>query len=375
MNAFLLLAGFALMCVLPLLPGLLEVLRPRDRYPLPVDLEYAKDPRYLGNSLRGLLARALAAADQAPPKGQPTPARPPAAAAEAGAFATGTYELALSRQETVRVTGDHAVGAGEVCRDVLFVQGDLHVAEGAVCERELHVRGVARLDDRARVRALAGDRDVTLGDGVAVLRWLDADGDLRAAPACRLGQHCAAGGALALADGCRFARLFSPAITTPGAVSRPVPPARGPRLDAPRAAAGDRPRNIDDVLRYERGDLTLAAGRTIDRDLLVHGDLTVERGATLAGCLRVRGAVRLGEGVTVLGSVFADGPIQLGAGATVAGNVFGQDTVLVEPGVQVGRRGAIKSLIGNRGVTLRQNVIVHGYVLTEGEGVVRCTAD
>lgn len=356
MNAALLLAGFLLMCFLPLLPGLVEILRPRDRYPLPVDLLYAKDPRYLGNSLRALLDKALAAVEPTPAAGE------------------SVLRLELSRTEAVRVAaGDRTLEAGETCPEVLAVQGGLLAAAGAVCEREVRVRGAVRLGDGVRLRALAGDRDVRLGQGVEVLRWLDANGDLAAGADCRLGKHCAAGGMLTLSDGCRFMRLFGETITTPGGSSRLVSLARGPR-SAPPAANERRGRTIDEVLQYEPGDLQIAAGQTVASDLLVRGDLAVAAGAVLAGCVRVHGAVRLGRDVLVEGSLFADGPIILGAGATVAGNVFGQDTIEVGPGVQIGRRGAVKSLIGNRGIVLRDQVVVHGYILTENEGVVRCTA-
>jgi cytoskeletal protein CcmA (bactofilin family) len=380
MNAGLLLTVFVLMCCLPLLPGLIEVLRPRDRYPLPVNLDYVKDPRYLGNSLRVILARAMARND-APPgamgdrahQGEdPSMQDLGATGAPERLLGEGVHQLELSRPESVRITGHHEIGAGERCHDVLAVRGDLIAADGAVLEREVHVRGSVRLADTVSLRALACDGEAHLGRGVSVLRWIDAHGDIVADEGCRLGQHCACGARLRLQDDCRFARLFGAEVTTPNGRSRTVPLARGPRFRERPEGSGDT-RNIDDVLRCERGDLTIDAGGTLQSDLLVYGDLTVQDGVTIDGTLRVSGSVHVNEGVVVHGSIIADGPVTLGAGTTVAGNVFSQQTVLVEPGVQVGRKGAVKSLIGNRGVVLRQEVVVHGYVLTEGEGVVRCT--
>ena len=350
-TAPLMLLGFALMCILPLAPGLLEVLWPRDRYPLPVNLDYAKDPRYLGNSFRRLLDDALAA----------------------GELAAGVYQITLSQPESVQLSADHQLAAGAVCPHILVVRGDLEAADNVVCEREVRVQGKASIGDGSRLRAVAGDRDVHLGRQVEVLRWIDAGGDLTMGSGTRLGQHCSAGGWLLLAADCRFARLSGAPILTPGGVSRPAGVALRPQIPPLPPDEDGRERTIDRVLRYEQGDLELAAGATVTGDVVVRGDLTVGAGATVAGSLRTGGAVRLRAGVQVLGSIFADGPVHLAAGVTVAGHVFSQDTVAVEAEVQVGRPGAVKSLVGNRGITLGERVVVHGYVLTEGEGVVRCT--
>ncbi|MDY0110161.1 MAG: hypothetical protein RBT60_09520 [Candidatus Krumholzibacteria bacterium] len=347
----LVLGGFAIMCVLPLVPGLWEVLQPRDRYPLPVNLDYAKDPRYLGNSLRRLLNHALAA----------------------GELAEGVYRVNLSQPESVRLSGNLTLAAGETCPQVLVVRGDLNAGDGVVCEREVYATGRVTMAADAGLRALAADGDIDLGPRVSVLRWLDTAGDLRAAREGQLGRHCCAQGRLELADGCRFARLYGAVIVTPGGRPRPAPAALTPQIEPPAANQDPSERTIAEVLHYERGDLGLAAGQTLQGDLVVYGNLTVAAGATLAGSLRVRGSVDLAAGVTLLGSLFADGPVNLGQGVTVAGHVFGQDTVTLAPDVQIGRDGAVKSLVGNRGVTLGERVVVHGYVQTEGEGRVRCS--
>jgi hypothetical protein len=347
------LLGFTVMCILPLVPGLLEVVRPRDRYPLPVDLDFARDPHYLGTSLRGLLRGALPADDPA----------------------VGVHAVTLSRPEQVRVTGDLALAAGERCTQVLVVRGDLCGAENVYCEREIYCAGRAVLGDGARLRALAADADVILGVNVEVLRWLDTAGELRAGPDSSLGRHCAARGRILLASGCRFARLHGAPIQTPGAEPRPAPVALTPRSAPLRPDAAEHRRTIDQVLRYERGDLALPAGANVDGDVVVRGDLAVGAGAVIAGSVRAGGGVRLDTGTEVRGSVFADGPVMLGRGVAIAGHVFSQDTVAVAADVQIGRPGAVKSLVGNRGVTLAERVVVHGHVLTAGEGLVRCTGD
>ena len=53
------LLGFLLLLALPFLPGIIELRKPQDDRALSINMDYSKDPRYFGNSFRGILTRAL----------------------------------------------------------------------------------------------------------------------------------------------------------------------------------------------------------------------------------------------------------------------------------------------------------------------------
>jgi predicted acyltransferase (DUF342 family) len=74
--------------------------------------------------------------------------------------------------------------------------------------------------------------------------------------------------------------------------------------------------------------------------------------------------------VVVKGNLFCENDIQMEEGCEVWGNVFCQSSVFLGKGCRLGQKGKIKSLIGKKAVTFSENVIVHGYVLTEGKGRV-----
>jgi cytoskeletal protein CcmA (bactofilin family) len=191
---------------------------------------------------------------------------------------------------------------------------------------------------------------------------------------CDLGAYCATAGALHLAHGTRFQRLFAEPILTAGAEPRPLPelPADLPPLPRP-----ERPRNgfaasIDQALAWHAGDLTLAAQSLQAGDAVVRGNLRLEAGAVLRGCVRVHGDCLLESASVLDGDIYADGDVVLAGGVTVTGTVFTQAQVTLGRSCQVGRPGAIKSVVGNRGVILGPGVVVHGQVHAEREGSVSC---
>ncbi|MBU1072135.1 polymer-forming cytoskeletal protein [bacterium] len=351
--ATLLLLTFALLILLPFVPGLIEVYWPRDRYPLSVNTGYTKDPRFFGRSARGLLAGAL----------------------DVDGVAPGSHEVVLSKAETVEVRDDFEIPAGAGQAAVLVARGELAVGAGAACERELFSRGGARVGAGATLRTLACDADVELAEGVVVRRWLDADGDVTVGPGCILGVSAAAGGSLTLADGVVFSRLYGSPVATTGAPglgdggepgARVVPDRSPPYLDV------DEIRTIEDLAHVHRNDLTVSPGDEFQRPLVVKGDLTIAAGAVLAYTARVYGTLRLERGAAIWGDVFAEGDVILAEGAAVHGNVFSQAAVSLASGAHVGVPGARKTLIGKKDIRLGAGVAVHGYILTDGRGRVAC---
>ena len=341
-----LLGAFALLIVLPFVPGLVEVYRPRDRYPLPIDMHYSKDPRFFGRSARRILADAF----------------------DLDGVQPGEHEVVLSKPELIEVRDDAEVPAGESRETLLAARGALRIGAGAVCLSEVFARGDAVVDDDARLRTLSGESNVSLGADVVLDRWVDAEGDVSVGPRTHLGVSAAAGGALGLADDVLFSRLWGAPIHTAGYkgdVDEPVPTVPAPPLV-------EEIRTIADVADYHDGDLKIGADETRSRPLVVTGDLVLEAGAILAVSARVRGDLTLESDAVVHGDLFVEGNVELAARARVRGNLFSQARASLARGARVGRPGRRKSLIAKLGLELADDVAVHGYVLTDGRGHVSC---
>ncbi len=341
----LLLLTFAALILLPFVPGLIEVYWPRDRYPLPVNTGFSKDPRFYGRAARELLAAAL----------------------DVDAVAPGRHEVEMSKPETVEVRDDWDLEAGAATDAVLVARGTLAVGEGAVCELELFARGDAKVGSDAVLRTLSGEAGATLARGVRLQRWLDCEGDVAVGPGVDLGVSAAAGGTLLLDDDIRFSGLYGTPVRTAGGE-----PTRPPLPPAAPVPVVEEIRTIEDLVHFHRDDLTVSPGDEFARALVVKGDLALEAGATVPYAVRVYGELKLDGDAAIGGDAFVEGDVSLGDGAAVDGNVFTQGTIRLGTGARVGVPGACKSVIGKRGIELGAGVVVHGYLLTDGRGRVSC---
>jgi len=73
----------------------------------------------------------------------------------------------------------------------------------------------------------------------------------------------------------------------------------------------------------------------------------------------------------IFGDIFAEGDIKIDDDCIVMGNVFSQSRVFIGNNVHISKPGTIKSIIGKKFVELGKNTVIYGYVLSEGEGIVK----
>jgi NDP-sugar pyrophosphorylase family protein len=358
----------------PFVAGMRELQNKSDISPLYINMGYAKDPRYFGQSFRNSFLRAL------------------------GANGTnGIHFILMSKQEAAEVVDTGTVGAGEVTNTIYYVKEDLTSKNGAYFQKEVYVRGNAAIGENNSLRALACDGDVHLSRGTEFVRWLDSEGTIVADSHCGLGVSAACGGEFRLARGCSFKRLYGFPVNT-GAESALAPrenipesfpeysPARSIeasyREAAPTVAETRSRRHYDrdydrDYSRPVRGatDIdydvkTVRHHSQVDCSIVTVHSLTIEKQALVRGHVKTYGNLDVGAGVTICGNVFAEGDVHLGPGSQVHGTVFTQGHVLLDEGVTVGSADKIKSVVGKKGVEIRRSVKVYGYVMTEGEGTV-----
>lgn len=339
-----LLLAFVLLVLLPFAPGVSEIYRPRDQYPLPVNTEYVKDPRYLGRSAWTIVRQALNDLRQV----------------------DGRHEVPMSKNETVEVSGSRTVAAESKLDSLLYVRGDLTLQERATSERDLFVEGSTHLAPGCQVRAIACEGEVTLRRDCVVTRWIDAGGAVEVGPGCAVGVSLASPRTVRLAEGATFHRLSGDPIETPESQGID-PPLDG---EAHRPRVPEKIRTIEDVADYRGADHRVGAGEGVQRPLVVKGDLTVGERATLHGSVRVYGRTKIESGVLLHGDLFCEGPVEIGEGVKLIGNLFSQEDVALGRGVRVGRAGAPKSVIARTSLRLERDVRIYGYVLAEGEGVV-----
>jgi predicted acyltransferase (DUF342 family) len=328
LEAGLLLLAFLGLLALPLVPGLRELLRPRDDRPTELDLLATVDPREAGTRLRQALAGAEA--------GGAGRAGPPVA----------------------EVLAELRLPAGAKAPPLLRVLGEAEVGERARL-RDLYVQGNARLGPGVRVRALAADGDLALGSECVVEDWIDTEATAWVGRRCDLGHSASAAKGLHVGEGCTFRRLWGLPVTVDASASTVW-----------SAPAGRGDMTIEDFVLWAGRRLTLPPGLVLERDLVVHGEVLVGAGAVIRGSLKAHGAIHLGEGVQVEANVIGRRGIHIERGTRIAGCVYADGDVFIGPGAQVGRPQGFKSVYSAGHVTLAPDVLVFGWVVAERGGAV-----
>lgn len=336
----LLLGGaFLGLLLLPFLPGVIEWKRPSDDEPLAVRQDNAKDPRFFAIAFKAMLVPLLDQAIELP----------------------AILEVQLRRRERLEVHDELLVPAKERRRGILAAKSNA-VIETAAKLDEVYAAGNVTMETRARVRALACEGSLSVDSGCKVGRWIDAETTVTIGKNCDLGVSASSGGPLELDVGCTFQRLWGLPITT-----RPVVD-EGYAI-APLARAGEV--GLHDSVVWGRDWLSIPAGMTVDRDIVVHGDLEIGRACVIRGSIKAHGTVDLGEGAQVQGNLISRKAVTVGSGASVNGNLFAEGDVTLSTGAKVGRPGRFKGLYTSATVLLQPGVTVFGWLVAERGGKVR----
>ncbi len=340
MTETLILGGaFLGLLLLPFLPGVIEMKRPRDDEPLPVVHDNAKDPRFFAAAFKRMLVPLLDQANELPT----------------------IVEIQLRRRERLEIHDELRVPSKERRRGILAAKADA-VIEPAAEVDEVYAAKNARIEREARVRALACEGSLLVEQGCKVGRWIDAEESATIGKDCDLGVSASSGGRLKLDSGCTFQRLWGlPVTTSPTLVEDEslTPTARA-------AEAG-----LQDSVVWGRDWLSIPSGMTVSRDIVVYGDLEIGAGCVIRGSIKAHGKVDLGAGARVEGNLISRKAVTVGSRARVHGNLFAEGDVKVSTGAMIGRRGRFKGLYTSTTVSLQPGVTVYGWVVAERGGKVQ----
>lgn len=334
MASFLAFLVFLMLLLIPFIPAIIEVLRPRDASLLFIRMDYSKDPRYFGRSFKNILKNAVTA-DKC----------------------MEIREVKLSKNERVETAASKKIGTGEEYDHILYILGDLISEDMAKFNKEVYVKGDATIGCKNHLRAIACDGRLSLMSEVSILRWADAEGKVEVNDKCNLGISISSADELKIGKDCKFKRLYGMPIITYS---------RNNDDDSFSGKAA-----MSDDTRIANKDCVIISPFTsVEKDFIVKKDLMVKRGCLFTGSIKTYGNLILENDIVVSGNIFSEGDIEIGDGTTVAGDIFSQGVVAIKGKVRIGSAGKVKSVIGKRGIIIGQDVIIHGYTLTEGSGTV-----
>lgn len=326
---------FALMLLLPFLPGIMELLKKADADALFIAMDHKRNPRYFGKSFREILRRGM----------------------EGISDDEGYRDVRLSKNEQIEICQSSHVGANRTVSHILVVKEQLISGSHVQFQKELFVAKSVLIGPHNELRALAADGPVKISNGAVVHRWIDAEGEIHVGDQCRLGISVSSPKRIVLSRGCVFRRLFAMPIAT-GKMQASV---------FTLEAVEEIPDGCSFVRKRET---SIPPGSILRNHLVFLKGITVGAKSVIIGNIKSYGNLVLEDCVTVHGNVFADGDIFIGEDVRIRGHVFSQKAVTVSRGACISGPGKIKSLIGKRAVRLEKDVTIFGFVSTEGSGVV-----
>ncbi len=303
---------FIILILLPFLPAFYELVKKEDAEKLFIDMDYSRDPRYFGKSFREIIKNSLKTNKTA-----------------------WFRESKMSKAEIIGVSAEKTNIIPNELNYVLFNKGKLVIKNSVKCNKEIYSIGNVDAGEGCSILALASDGDIILRPNLKLIRWLDAGGNISIMENCDLGIVVSTDRQIDIKNQCSFKRLFGNPVRTAQTI-----------------------RNAD----RQEPDVE-------KKSITVNGDLIIRKGIRLWGNLKINGnfVVDTEEKVEIFGSVFVEGQVNMSGNSFVAGNIYSQQSIYLK-GVEVGSYDSVRSVIGKKEIQLYENVIVHGYIMTEGKG-------
>jgi cytoskeletal protein CcmA (bactofilin family) len=309
--SILILTGLLATVAVPFVPGILEILRPRDDRPLGLDRSYARDPFVFAHDFRAKFESLLA---------------------------TPSWVQSDRPSKDVRIASIFRIGNGVDDRRAVLASTLIETGT-EVQLGECYARRSVTLGPSSRASAVLSEGTLRLLHGCSIERWTHSAVDTYADAGCDLGRAASSAGRLHLERGVRFQRLYGNPVSSYAAPST-TRPVLNPL-----------------VLTGEEGDIE------------TNGDTEVSSGAVIHGSIRSRAAVRIGSGAQIYGNVIASAEIIVGAHAIIFGHVFSPAIIRLGANSRVGSSLTAKTVYGNR-VILAAGVRVFGSIVADRGGFI-----
>jgi predicted acyltransferase (DUF342 family) len=317
--AILSVAAFIAVFALPLMPGLLELARPRDNSGLPIALNYARNPRFFSQSFRAKIALLR----------------------ESRRFGRTAF---LGRRDERAKLGtllslapESTTSFVQIARDRLICGAGATMTDGYGAKSVLCGESVA-------ARTLCSDGNIVLGKGCSVERWVDAESALDVGSGCSLGMSASSGGIVTLGSGVRFERVFGEHVTVRDGGVAPSPERAKDAITLRQCDIGKGP----DVI--VRGDAVVLEGTVLDASIKAHGTLFIERG------------------VRIMGNAVARGELVLLDDSVIEGHAFGERGLFLGENSRIGVPGHGKTAYTAGRAVLCDGATVHGWIVSEQGG-------
>jgi len=342
---------FWLLLLIPFIPAIVEAKIPRENKPLPINMEYTKNPRYFDTSFRNILLNTLKETKLVP----------------------SIYNVKLSKEEKVEISESKNIKNDEEINHILFVKGDLTSGESVVFNKEIYVKGKVKIGENNLLRAITAEGDIILSDGVKIVRWIGSDGNIYVGNNCNLGISAGAGETIKISGKCIFRRLYGNPVIIEKIGEKKKGEKESEELPEKRRNKEEIKygKEISDTsMIFNKKWATIPSEAKIEKDIIAKSSLIIKEKAEIKGSIKVYGKLIVEKEVKIDGNIFGEFDIEIGENCIITGDVFSQESITVKNGTIIGQKGYIKSLIARDRLVIEKNAVIYGYVLVENEGIV-----
>ena len=286
MTEYMLIFVFAILLLLPFLPGLLEIYLKKDANPIYIKQDYSKDPAYFGRSFQKILMKAL--------KGE----------------LKRVNKVTLSKGKPERLIVINLSKIGGKLFDLTLVD-ELKVETDKPLEalKEVIIKGDFNIKHSSIFRSLLTLGDLTVDGPLEVKRWIHVEGKANIQAPSNLGVNLYAEEINILAP-CTFKRMFAQVIKV----------GKEPREEDFK----DNISSIKGTIK-SKGSLNIS---TQDKKLIIEGDLISDKNIVVNGDVWIKGSILSHWGAILLKGVI------LGEEGKIK-SVVGKKGVILAKGVKV----------------------------------------
>lgn len=376
-------AVFVIMVLIPFLIAIKELLDPKDNKPLEIDMLHSKDPLYFGKQFKKIISENI----------------------ENKGIVEGNSEIFLSKKEVVEICIAKWVPPYSKIDRLLYVKGDFSSGENAALTKEVYIKGYVKVGKRNVLRAVYSEKDILVERDCRISRWLCSEGNIHIGARTHLGRSVGCRGNLFIETGSRFKSAFGlPLVAMNGKQAVKVPEYDYPIRDkaqrydewiifqkhlsvnwTPPGNAVDE--NNDPQIAKEMEAVAAARlathwqvgenrvetvlGAPILNNFAARRELVVKSGSVIHGSVKCYKNIIIEPDVVIHGDVFAEGDIKVGPHSILLGHVFSQSSVFIGSDARISSPGNIRSIIAKKRVEIDKHAVIYGYILAEGEGVIR----
>ncbi|MBU1712242.1 MAG: polymer-forming cytoskeletal protein, partial [Proteobacteria bacterium] len=269
-------------------------------------------------------------------------------------------DIKLSKKETMEIAQSLDISEKKEIDHLLYVKGNLCSENHVGFDKEVYVTGDALIGPNNMLQALYSEGDVKISEGTQFKRWLDADGNITIGVNCDLGISVSSGNKIHIANNCVFRRLYGmPIVTSHNQTAE---------FQYPPETFFSKESSLPETSFTRKNDSAVPPGTVINNNIVFTGDIRIGSSTSITGTIKSYGDVFLEDDVIIYGNVFADGDIFIGRNAKISGHLFSQGSIYISEQTLISRPDKIKSIIAKKEIQIEQNVIIYGFVATEGHG-------